>query len=160
MRGHRPPPGAVESPQARLSETTNATPRAAIERRLDVDDMAGLGTFSQRTRVDSQRSLISLSRTTPLPAASAPARSSPDASEALATGACAPVREGQRAAARALPPRRAPRAPVRSPPPRAPAELRAPPSGAPRPAPAGPGGGAPGPCRASHAGRRDRKSVV
>src|SRR5438034_4635423 len=135
MRGHRPPPGAVESPQARLSETTNATPRAAIERRLDVNDMAGLGTFSQRTRVDSQRSLISLSRTTPLPAASAGAPCSPDASETPAGGVSAREREGLPAAGLVSSPRRVPRPQGRSPPPPAPGEPRAPPYDARRPAP-------------------------
>src|SRR2546425_8638756 len=48
----------------------SATPRAAIGRRLDAD-MAGLDTFSQRTRADSRRSLLSIVHPALQPAASA-----------------------------------------------------------------------------------------
>src|SRR3989442_3025320 len=63
--GTPPPGGAVESWQPGPSETRSATPRAAIGRRLHAD-MAGLDTFPQRTRADSQRSLRSEEHTSEL----------------------------------------------------------------------------------------------
>src|SRR6266511_2238510 len=88
--GTRPPAGAPESWQPRPSETTSATPRAAIVRCLDADDMTGLGTFCQHTRADSQRSMVSIIRIILEPGSSPAARCSRVAPETRATDACAP----------------------------------------------------------------------
>src|SRR5438093_634560 len=147
-----PPVGAVEPLQLELSETTSATLTVAIERRLDADDIGDLGTLSQRTRADWQRSV--LIRTALQPAPSAGARCSPGATEMRATDACAPERGGRPAAVPASLPRRAPRAGGRCPLPRMPGRRHPPRCGAPRPAPPDPGAAAPDPCRGSPAGPR------
>src|SRR2546423_4734738 len=91
-----PPPTlvrAVEPWQLESTATTSTTARAAIERRLVAEAMAGIGTFCQCTRAAAQRFLIEMLptrpgaiRTAPLPALSAAPRRSPGATETPAGG--------------------------------------------------------------------------
>src|SRR2546426_551556 len=54
------PVGAVEPWQLESTARTSTTARAAIERRLVADAMAGIGTFCQCTPAGTQRALIEM----------------------------------------------------------------------------------------------------
>src|SRR5207302_11274606 len=110
------PVGAVEPRQLESTATTSTTARAAIERRLVAEAMAGIGTFCQCTRAGTQPSLTAMLppgpgaiRPAPPPAPPAAPRPSPGATDTPAGAVSAPSREGRPPAGRALSAVRTPR---------------------------------------------------